>query len=130
MIRDEDDPDRPPKNLWLSDDDDEGEDPLVALGHMVKLASIGIWRKVSSRDKKTRPSMQERSNSDSVLEIARPISYIDDEDVVVVDELAAATSDDKSSPPQTKTTISTADDEVVAVQTQPVSVVPIPTKEP
>jgi len=127
------DPDRPPKHLWRSDDEEEdGEDPLIALGHMVKLAGIGIWRKVASRDKKTRPVMQERSNSDSVLEIGRPVAYADDEDVAVVSEPTADTSDDKPSVPQMQieTAASTAEDEVDVVQTHPVSAVPIPTTEP
>ena len=131
-MREEEDADRPPKNLWRSDDDGEGEDPLVTLGHMVKLASIGIWRKVASKDRKARPGMQERSNSDSVLEVTRPVSHADDEDAnkVLVDEpVEEDTTDDKPSPPQTEITLKTADDDVVAVQTQAASTVPIPTKE-
>jgi len=131
-MRDNEDPDRPPRHLWRSDDEEEGEDPLITLGHMVKLASIGIWRKVSSRDKKTRPGMQERSNSDSVLEVTRPVTYADDENanLVAVDEPAAETSDDKPLLPQTETTTKTGDGEVVATQAQPVSAVPVPTEEP
>lgn len=134
MMRDNEDPDQPPRQLWRSTDDDEGEDPLVTLGHMVKLASIGIWRKVSLKDKKMRPAMQERSNSDSMLEVTRPVTYADDEDAnkVIFGEPAADTNDDMPSPPQTETIAETADDvdEVVTVQTQPVSTVPIPTEEP
>jgi hypothetical protein len=130
MMRDDEEADRPPKHLWRSDDE-EGEDPLITLGHMVKLASIGIWRKVASKDKKTRPEMQARSNSDSALEVSTPATYADDEDAnkVVVDEPAADTSDDEPSLPPAEATTETADDEVVAVQTQPVPTVPIPTKE-
>jgi len=127
-MRDNEDLDRPPKHLWRSDGGDEtqGEDPLVTLGHMVKLASIGIWRKVASKDRKIRPEMQQRSNSDSVLEVTRPVTYADDEDVdmVIVDEPAADTSDDKPSAPQTETTTKTADGGLVAVQIEPVSTVP------
>jgi len=132
MMRDNDDPDRPPRHLWRSDDEDEGEDPLIALGHMVKLASIGIWRKVSLKDRKTRPGMQERSNEDSLLEVKRPVSYADDEgvDKVLVDEQVEDASDDKPPPPQAETTTRTAGDEVVAVQTRAVSTVPVPTEEP
>jgi hypothetical protein len=134
MMREEDEADRPPKHLWRSDDDDEGEDPLVALGHMVKLASIGIWRKVASKDKKARQGMQERSNSDSVLEVTRPAAHADgDEDgddanKVVVDESVEDASDDRPSPPQTEIIIKSVDDSV-AVQTQAASTIPIPTKE-
>jgi len=129
-MRDNEDPDRPPRHLWRSDEDEE--DPLVTLGHMVKLASIGIWRKVSARDKKTRPGMQERSNSDSVLEVTRPVTYADDENAngVGVDEPGAETSDNKPLLPQTETTTGAGDDGVVATQTQPVSAVPVPTEEP
>ena len=60
-MRDNEDPDRPPKHLWRSDgEEEEGEDPLVALGHMMKLASIGIWREVVSKDQKTRPGIREK----------------------------------------------------------------------
>ena len=132
-MREEEEADRPPKHLWRSDDDDEGEDPLVALGHMVKLASIGIWRKVASKDRKARPGMQERNNSDPVLEVTRPVSHPDDEDAnkvfVDVDEPVEDTSDDKPSPPQTEITAKTADDDVVVVETQAASTDPIPTKE-
>jgi len=132
MMRDNDDPDRPPNHLWRSDDEDEGEDPLIAFGHMVKLASIGIWRKVSLKDRKTRPGIRERSNDDSVLEVKRPVSYADDEDVdkVLIDEQAEDTRDDKPSPPQAETATKTAGDEVVTVQTRAVPTVPIPTEEP
>ena len=131
-MRDNEDIDRPPRHLWRSDDEEEGEDPLITLGHMVKLASIGIWRKVSSREKKTRPGMQERSNSDSVLEVTRPVTYADDENanMVAVDEPAADTGDDKPLLPQTETTTKAEDGEVVATQTQPESAVPVPTEEP
>lgn len=133
-MRDNEDPDRPPRTLWRSDDDDDGEDPLVALGHMVKLASIGIWRKVASKDKKTRPGTQERSNSDSALEVARPVTYADDEDAnkVVFSEPASDTNDDEPSLPEPETTTKAADnvDEVVAVQPQPASTVSIPTEDP
>lgn len=133
-MREEEEADRPPKSLWRSDDDeDEGEDPLVALGHMVKLASIGIWRKVASKDKKARSGIQERSNSDSALEVTRPVSDADDEDankvLVDVDEPVEDTGDDKPSPPQTEITAKTVDDDVVVVQTQAASTDPIPTKE-
>ena len=129
-MHDDEDPDRPPKHLWRSDDDDEGEDPLITLGHMVKLASIGIWRKVASKDKKVRPGMQERSNSDSMLEVTRPVTQADDEEAnkVLVDEPMEATSDDKPSSPQPEITTKTVDD-AVAVQTLAESAVPIPTKE-
>ena len=134
MMRDNEDLDQPPKQLWRSGDEDEGEDPLVTLGHMVKLASVGIWRKVSLRDKRIRPGMQERSNSDSVLEVSRPVTYADDEGAnkVIFGEPAAETNDDNRSLPQTeaKTKIADDADEVVTIQTQPVSTDPIPTKEP
>jgi hypothetical protein len=132
MMRDDDDPDRPPRHLWRSEEEDDGEDPLIALGHMVKLASIGIWRKVSLKDKKTRTNTQTRSSSDSVLEISSPVTYADDEDGnnVVVDEPAEGISDDELPPPPTETTTKTADDEVVVVQqTQPVPTIPTPTEE-
>ena len=134
-MRENSDPDRPPKHLWRSaDDEEEGEDPLITLGHMVKLASIGIWRKVSSRDKKARPGMQERSNSDSVLEVTRPVTYADDESanrvVVDLDEPAADTNDDKPPPPQAETRTKAGDGEEVATQTQPVSADPVPVEEP
>lgn len=93
MIRENEEVERPPKNLWRPDE--EEEDPLVALGQMVKLASIGIWRRVSSGGKKLRPGMQERSNSDSVLEIGRPVTFSDAGDQVLVelvDEGKAKTS--------------------------------------
>ena len=134
-MRDNEDADRPPRHLWRSaDDEEEGEDPLITLGHMVKLASIGIWRKVASRDKKTRPGMQERSSSDSVLEVTRPVTYADDENAnrvaVDLDEPAADTSDDKPLLPQAETTTKTGDGEEVETQTQPVSAVQVPTEEP
>ena len=126
-MRDNDDPDQPPRHLWQADDEDDNEDPLVTLGHMVKLASIGIWRKVSFKDKKPRPDMQERSNSDS-----RPVSYADDEDtntVPVGEPTEDDDSDEKPSMPQPEVTAKTVHDEVVVVQTQAVSTVPIPSKE-
>jgi len=130
-MRDNEDLDRPPRHLWRSAEEEE-EDPLITLGHMVKLASIGIWRKVASRDKKTRPGMQERSNSDSILEVTRPVTYADDENasrpVVDLDEPAVDTSDDKPLPPQAETTAKTGDGEEVASQTQPVPAVPVPTE--
>ncbi|KAF9652891.1 hypothetical protein BDM02DRAFT_2389943 [Thelephora ganbajun] len=113
MMRDNEDPDRPPKHLWGSDDDDDdGEDPLITLGNMVKLASIGIWRKVASKDRKIRPGMQERSNSDSVLEVTRAVTYADDEDAneALFDRLATDTSDDKPSLPQIDTLTKAVDD--------------------
>jgi len=136
-MHDDEDADRPPKHLWRSDDDDEGEDPLITLGHMVKLASIGIWRKVALKDRKARPGMQERSNSDSVLEVTRSVTHGDDEDAnkVFADEPAEDTSDDRPSPLQTEIIAKTVadddddDDDAVAVQTQATSAVPIPTKE-
>ena len=130
MMRDDDDPDRPPRHLWRSEEEDDGEDPLIALGHMVKLASIGIWRKVSLKDKKARSNTQTRSSSDSVLEISSPATYADDEDGnnVVFDEPAEGISDDELPPPPAETTMKTAEDEVV-VQTQAVPTVPTPTEE-
>lgn len=122
VMRENEDVDRPPKQFWRSDE--EEEDPLVALGHMVKLASIGIWRKVSLRDKKTRPVMQGRSNSDSVLEIARPVTYSDAGDQVFVELVDEDTGDDKQTT-KTKTT----DEEPVVVQTQATATVSIPTEE-
>jgi len=130
MIHENEEVDRPPKNLWRSDE--EEEDPLVALGHMVKLASIGIWRKVSLRDKKTRPGMPERSNSDSVLEIARPVNFTGAGDQVLVELVDEDTGDDKSSLPQTETATTKRTDEevVVVVQTQATpTTVSIPTEE-
>jgi len=126
----DEDADRPPKHLWRSDDDDEGEDPLITLGHMVKLASIGIWRKVVLKDRKARPGMQGRSNSDSALEVTRSVTHVDDEDPNkdLADEPVEDTGDDRPSPPQTEIIAKTVDD-VVAVQTQVASTVPIPTKE-
>jgi len=127
MIRENDDPDRPPQNLWRSDE--EEEDPLVALGHMVKLASIGIWRKVSWKDKKARPELPKRSNSDSVLEITRPVTYTETGDEVLV-ELVEDSSDDKTPLPQAETTeTKTTDDEVVVVETEATPTVLIPTAE-
>ena len=129
-MRDDDDPDRPPRHLWRSEEEDDGEDPLIALGHMVKLASIGIWRKVSLKDKKARSNTQTRSSSDSVLEISSPTTYADDEDGnnVVFDEPAEGISDDELPPPPAETTMKTAEDEVV-VQTQAVPTVSTPTEE-
>lgn len=123
VIRESEDADQPSKGLWRSDE--EEEDPLVALGHMVKLASIGIWRKVSSRDKKTRPGAPERSNSDSVLEITKPVTFTEADDQVLVElvDEASTRDDDKMLLPQTETT-KRADDEAVVVQTQA-----IPTEE-
>jgi len=127
MIRENDDPDRPPQNLWRSDE--EEEDPLVALGHMVKLASIGIWRKVSWKDKKARPELPKRSNSDSVLEITRPVTYTEAGDEVLI-ELVEDSSDDKTPLPQAETTeTKTTDDEVVVVETEATPTVLIPTAE-
>ena len=119
-MRENEDLDQPPKQLWRSDDDDD-EDPLVALGHMVKLASIGIWRKVSLKDRKARPVMQERSNSDSMLEATRQVARMGERDMdgVLVDE-PAEDLNDKPSSPQTETIVKTADDEVVAIQPQAV----------
>jgi len=111
-MRENEDVDRPPQNLWRSDE--EEEDPLVALGHLVKLASIGIWRKVSSKDKKNRPEMPKRSNSDSVLEITSPVTYTDAGDEVLV-ELVEDSGDDRTLLPQPETR---ADDDVVVVQTE------------
>lgn len=130
-MHDNEDPDRPPKTLWRMDDEGEDEDPLVTLGHMVKLASIGIWRKVALKDRKTRPGMQERSNSDPVLEIMRPVTHADAEDTnrMLTDEPTEDVSNDGPSDPQTKMTTKVVDDEVVAVQTQVVSTVPPPTEE-
>jgi len=134
-MRESEDEDRPPKNLWRSDEEDE--DPLVALGHMVKLASIGIWRKVSLRDKKSRPVMQGRSNSDSVLEIARPVTFADTGDQVVVELVDEDTGDDKTvlSPsgttPTEKTEVDNVEAVAAAVQTSQVTAtVSIPAKEP
>lgn len=128
-MRESEDVDRPPRHLWRSDE--EEEDPLIALGHMVKLASIGIWRKVALRDKKARPGMQERSNSDSVLEIARPVTFTDVGEQVLVELVDEDTCDDKSSLPQTEiTTTKTTEDEAEEVQTQVTPTVSIPTKEP
>jgi len=66
------------------------------------------------------------------LEVTRPVSYADDEDadLVVVDEPVTDTSEGKPSLPQGEETTKTAGDEVVVVQTQPVSTIPTPTKEP
>jgi len=121
------DVDRPPRHLWRTDDEEEGEDPLITLGHMVKLASIGIWRKV----RKSRPDMQERSNSDSMLEVGKPVTYADDEDanMLLVDVPGEDTSDNGPPLPETETTSKTADDETVVVQTQVVSAAPVPTNE-
>ena len=127
MMRETDDPDRPPQNLWRSDE--EEEDPLVALGHMVKLASIGIWRKVSWKDRKARPELPKRSNSDSVLEITRPVTYTEAGDEVLI-ELVEDSSDDKTPLPQAETTeTKTTDDEVVVVETEATPTVLIPTAE-
>jgi hypothetical protein len=127
-MRDNEDADRPPNNLWRSDEDEE--DPIVALGHMVKLASIGIWRKVSLKDRKARPALQERSNSDSVLEIVRPVSYTDTGDEVLIELVEEDTGDDKDSLPQIETTTTKATDGgVVVVETQVVPAVPIPAEE-
>lgn len=128
-MREAEDLDRPPKQLWRSDDDDE-EDPLVTLGHMVKLASIGIWRKVSLKDRKTRPVMQERSNSDSMLEVRRQAARVDAEDVdgVLVGE-PTEDLNDKPSSHQTERTVKAADDEVVAIQPQAVPAALVPTEE-
>lgn len=126
-MRETDDPDRPPQNLWRSDE--EEEDPLVALGHMVKLASIGIWRKVSWKDRKARPELPKRSNSDSVLEITRPVTYTEAGDEVLI-ELVEDSSDDKTPLPQAETTeTKTTDDEVVVVETEATPTVLIPTAE-
>jgi len=126
-MRENDDPDRPPQNLWRSDE--EEEDPLVALGHMVKLASIGIWRKVSWKDKKARPELPKRSNSDSVLEITRPVTYTETGDEVLVEPVEDS-SDDKTPLPQAETTeTKTTDDEVVVVETEATPTVLIPTAE-
>ena len=126
-MRETDDPDRPPQNLWRSDE--EEEDPLVALGHMVKLASIGIWRKVSWKDRKARPELPKRSNSDSVLEITRPVTYTEAGDEVLI-ELVEDSSDDKTPFPQAETTeTKTTDDEVVVVETEATPTVLIPTAE-
>lgn len=126
-MRESDDADRPPQNLWRSDE--EEEDPLVALGHMVKLASIGIWRKVSLKDRKGRPEMQKRSNSDSMLETSRSVTCTDTGDEVLV-ELLEDASDDKTPLSQTETPPSkTTDDEVVAVQTEVTPVDPVPSPE-
>lgn len=130
-MREDEDPDRPPKHLWRSEEEEEGEDPLVALGHMVKLASIGIWRKVASKGGRTRPDMQERSNSDPMLEVTRPVTYADDEDAsrVLVDEPTEDTSDDKPSLPQSEIPTKTVGVEAVAVQTQVMPTVPISMEE-
>lgn len=126
-MRETDDPDRPPQSLWRSDE--EEEDPLVALGHMVKLASIGIWRKVSWKDRKARPELPKRSNSDSVLEITRPVTYTEAGDEVLI-ELVEDSSDDKTPLPQAETTeTKTTDDEVVVVETEATPTVLIPTAE-
>lgn len=127
-MRENEDADRPPKHLWRSDE--EEEDPLVALGHMVKLASIGIWRKVSSRDKKTRTGIPERSNSDSVLEIGRPVTFTDAGEQVLVELVDEDTGDDKPPSPETETVkMKPTDDEAVVVQTQATPIVSVPTKE-
>lgn len=126
-MRENEDADRPPQNLWRSDE--EEEDPLVTLGHMVKIASIGIWRKVSMRDKKIRPEMQKRSNSDSVLEIGTSVTCTDTGDEVLV-ELVEDASDDKTPSPQTEMTATTKtpDGEAVVVQTEVTPVDQIPTQ--
>lgn len=127
-MRENEDADRPPKQLWRSDE--EEEDPLVALGHMVKLASIGIWRKVSLRDKKSRPPMQERSNSDSLLEIARPVEYTDVVDEVLVELVEGDISNDNSPQPQTETVIpKSAGGEVVVVHAEVTPTPPVTTVE-
>ena len=127
-MRENEDLDPPPRQLWRSDDDDE--DPLVALGHMVKLASIGIWRKVSLKDRKTRPVMQERSNSDTMLEVRRQAARVEAEDAdgVLIGE---PTEDLNDKPPshQTDLTVKAADDEVVAIPPQAVPAALVPTKE-
>lgn len=131
ILRDNEDADRPPKHLWQSDEDDENEDPLITLGHMVKLASIGIWRKVSFKDRKNRPDVKERSNRDSTVEITGPVNYADDEDTntALADGPAEDDNDEKPSLPQTEVTSKTVDDGVVVVQTQAVSAVSVPTEE-
>ena len=124
MMRESEDADRPPKSLWQSDE--EEEDPLITLGHMVKLASIGIWRKVS-RDKKTRAGMQERGNSDPVSELARPVTGADTEDEVLAELVDEDASDDKTLLSQTEaTTTKTPEDEAVVVQTPVMATEPIP----
>ena len=131
MVRESEETDRPPRNLWRSDDDEE-EDPLIALGHMLKLASIGIWRRVLLKDKKTRPGMQERSNSDSVLEVGRSVPFGEADDQVLLELVDEETDEDKSPLPQTETpqtTVKSTDDEVVVVQTQVTPTVSIPTGE-
>ena len=124
--------DQPP-DLWRSEEQEE--DPFVALGHMVKLASIGMWRKVSMKGRKGRPKMQKRSNSDSILEIARPVTYIDAGDEVLVD-LVDTTDDNKTPPSQTEaaattttttTTSETSDDKVEIASTDVTPVFPFPT---
>lgn len=123
-MREAEDADRPPQHIWRSDE--EEEDPLVTLGHMMKIASIRIWRKVA---KKTRPGMQERSNSDSVLDITEPVTCTDTDDEVLV-ELVEDTSDEKTPPPQTETTTTTGEttnDEVVVVETEVTGSDPDPT---
>lgn len=123
-MRENEDLDHPPKQLWRSDDDDD-EDPLVALGHMVKLASIGIWRKVSLKDRKARPVMQERSNSDSMLEITRQAARVGG---VLVDG-PTEDLDGEPSWPQPETIAKAADDGVVAIQPRAVPATLVPTKE-
>lgn len=127
-MHENEDADRPPQNLWRSDE--EEEDPLVTLGHMVKLASIGIWRKVSMRDKKTRPEMQKRSNSDSVLEIGTSVTCTDTGDEVLVELVEEDTSDDKTPLPQTGATATTEapDGEAVVDQTEATPTDLIPTE--
>jgi hypothetical protein len=108
-----------PAHLWQKQEGEEEEDPFVALGQMVKLAGIGIWRRVSMRDKRTRPEMQKRSNSDSILEISRPVSYTDAGDELLVELVEEDTCDDKTPLPQTETTTrKAADEEVVLVSSE------------
>lgn len=127
-MRENEDVEHPPQNLWRSDE--EEEDPLVTLGHMVKIASVGIWRKVSMRDKKIRPGMQKRSNSDSVLEIGTSVTCTDTGDEVLVELVEEETSDDKTPLPQTEATATTErpDGEAVVVQTEVTPTDPIPTQ--
>ena len=61
-----------------------------------------------------------------MLEVLRPVTYADDEDANRV----AGINDDEPSLPQTKTAVKAGDDEMVEIQTQQVSAVPIPSKEP
>jgi hypothetical protein len=61
------DDDPPPRHIWRDiDPEDDEPDPFVALGHLVKGASKGLWRMVSRKDLKASKTQAEDDQHEAV----------------------------------------------------------------